>query len=209
MNLSLTMTLRPELHQRLSLRQSISQRLTLKMQLFQTIRGEEFRPKAKCPNCGHDLSPAEILMGFKRDPVDTTTKCPECATRFQPLLMSSNASGRIEIHFYCPQQTLEMLWDYHTRMSPGEIRHKQPAMYLSAMFHFGGLKAAFAKKGWDYAFDEFPGWEEKVAAFLGTCPDQTIAEVCGVDKARVTALRKKLGIKMQKQAPVEDEEAEA
>lgn len=103
------MEMRQEQRQELTLAQRMEQRLSLHLALLQTLRGEKFKPEGACPGCGKTLKPYEIMQGFRRDTDDTTTKCPRCKTRFQPILKHSDRSGYMEYKFYCPVQTLARL----------------------------------------------------------------------------------------------------
>jgi len=99
------------LEQKLSQKHALSLRLSLVQRLARRIRGkeEDYRPKGTCPSCSRRLSPAEIVLGFNRNPIDTTTKCPKCKHRFQPMLFAGHTGSSIEMPFYCPIQTLGML----------------------------------------------------------------------------------------------------
>jgi hypothetical protein len=185
----------------LSQRQSMSieQKLDMRMALLAALHSGEdvvLSPKAQCPSCSYKLEPVEIVRGFRRDPLDTTTKCPECACRFQPIFRGSlGGDSYYEVHFMCAMQTLEALGDAESRLPPAALRKANPRAYYSALFHYGTVKEAFKAKGWDYAYDQTHGWEDKVAAFLGEIPDSIIASTVGVPVQKVTAFRRKLGIK--------------
>lgn len=42
----------------------------------------EITPEGICPKCAHELSEEEIKAGWLDNPVDFTTECPKCKTRF-------------------------------------------------------------------------------------------------------------------------------
>lgn len=211
MNLSLSMSVRQDL----SLRQAISQdlKISLRLRLIEGLRGETIQLKLDCggiaSGCGYKLTPAEIVKGFTKDPLDTTTVCPKCERRFQPNLrfvFGRDATG--EIHFMCKEQAVHMLKDRpdaFSRMSPEELRKSHPKMYYSLVFHFGSLEAAFRSIGFDYRDMSRKGWEEKVYPFLGEAPDSMIAEIAGVPVSDIRRLRKKHKIKAYV-APEEGEE---
>jgi hypothetical protein len=207
-----SLQLSQKLEQKLSQAMSLAQKLSIRMSILEALHAGEpvnFRPKAVCTGCSYELEPHEILRGFLRDPNDTTTRCPKdyCGKRFQPVLYSRLSDAtRMEVPFYCAVQTTEALNDRDVRSTPLELKKSKPAVYFSALFHYGNLKAAFEKKGWDYEFDNFHGWEDKVAPFLGKATDRLVAEVVGVRLHKVMTLRKKLGIKVWKGQPENDDE---
>lgn len=192
--------------QRLSVhvRQAIQNHLfALRVQLISAIRDEIYDPRAQCPKCGRHLNPAEILMGFTRNPRDLTTKCPSCKTRFEARIASVSAGGgtSVEMRFYCPIQTLHGLEvlcrrsPRHTTMpSPSWLMQNAPAVYHSALVHYGTLKAAFEKNGLEYPYLEVVGWEKAVMSFLGSLPDTTVAACAGVSTAIIRRIRRQKGI---------------
>jgi hypothetical protein len=176
----------------------MSQKITMKCDLIEAMHGAKVRLKYGCPSCSHQLTAEELLKGFTNDPLDTSTKCPNCDERFQPLLafsVGTNSDG--EIYFMCANQAkyrLEQKGDAFSRMMPDEIRKREPMMYYSVLFHFGTLKNAFAKISIDYSAMEVRDWEVRVRPFLGEMPDGIIAEVAGVSVSQIRNLRKRLKI---------------
>ena len=196
------MRLGQRLHQTLAQRITQAQRLQIanrifqsRMALMQELHGEEFKPKATCPQCGHVLSPAEMLKGFSRDPQDYDTTCPKCKRRFQPILLYRATDwASTELAFYCPAQTLDQL-RCREALTPDELRRQHPAVYQSAKVHYGTLTNAFRQMGIAYAHKETIEWSDKVRPFLGQLSDAAIADCAGVSKDAVRKLRQKLSVK--------------
>lgn len=200
MSLSCRMSMRP--HMRSELRVSHSMRTDLQTHMLEvwrdmiaSLRGERYEPQPLlCKKCRHTLTALEILKGFSSDPLDTTTACPKCGTRNQPLLGYRTDAGSVTIEMLCAAQTLHALkgWDI---LSPKAIESHDPSAYKSAVYHFGGLAQAFKEIGVKYTEESFDGWLEKVAEFLGKLPDTKIAQAINKPASFVRKLRHKLGIK--------------
>lgn len=183
-----------------SLRFSQEQRLLLqshcfnsRLALIKALRDEEYKPKAKCPSCGRELTPVEILKGFNQDPNDFTTGCSGCGHRFEPRLVCLGDYGTIELPFWCDSQTLARLRGLES-LSPLELSNKHPAVYRSAIIHHGGFYRAFEKIGINYPFEEISDWKEKITPFFGRLPDTIIAECVNVSARVIRRIRQKLGI---------------
>jgi len=194
MELTMNMSLRQALglSQRQLLENRLAQSLLLRTNLLDAVRGEKYSPKAVCPECTHGLSATDIIKGFRNDPADITTCCPKCQHRFTAKLVCDVLGGRIEVPFYCKRQTLAAL--PATSVTPENISRSEPAVYRSAIFHFGSLQKAYAEAGMDYPHvDKATDWADKVMNFLGMVPDGMIASVAGVSVYRVKRLRRMLG----------------
>lgn len=193
------MELKQELRQELELTHELRQEcqahvITLRMNLVGILRDEHYVPKAKCPQCNKDMTPAEIIAGFNNNPNDFTTKCPRCQSRFEARIVCFGNGTKLELPFYCEIQTLEQLRGRES-LSPQEIAHQYAGVYRSAIVHRGGLAQAFAAIGVDYPFkEELSGWKNKVRPFLGRMTDKMIAEVVSVSPATIRKMRKELGI---------------
>jgi len=173
---------------------TLSQRLELRLQLLQVLYGEQYQIGLLTP-CGHETSPAEVLRGFLRDPLDFTTACPACGRRYEPQLISFSGSSRIELPFYCELQALHRLRLYQlVSWTPEEISRQHPGLYRTLLVHCGSLKAAFAKIGCEYPHAVVSDWVAKTSVFFGRLSDRTIADCVGVSKYSVTKARKALGI---------------
>jgi len=196
------------LAQRHELRLTLTQRLEARhrlilarMELAQALHGQTYNQRGNCTNCGCHLTPGEILEGFSHSPTDTTTKCPRCQTRFQPILIAwgQGKVSSIQVPYYCPSQTLHALKGQETK-KPEEIAQALPGVYQSALLHFGSLRVAFAKVGErigriiEYAFGDIEGWKVKVGPFLGQLPDTVIAEIVGVSSTTIEKMRRREGI---------------
>ncbi len=190
MQLGLSMSLSQHLDQQLQLSQS--QKLSMRNELRDAMGDKPWHPKAVCHFCSKRLTNEEILKGFLDDPNDTTTECPKCKQRFQPLLTRWESSSEMSLMFYCELQTLDRLQDME-RLNPNDIRSKNASLYESALSHFGSLSAAFKRLGIKYARAQ-KAWKDKVRPFLGDYPDALIAECVGVSRSSVQKYRTDLGI---------------
>lgn len=194
---------------------SLVQKLTISNRLFQrhedlvnALRGEFFRPKATCPKCTHQLSNIEIVTGFSTDPTDYETTCPktDCRARFRAHLRSGDSVvSSAEIWMYCPVQTQDQM-KHREVFTPEQWKKQFPAVYFSALYHFGSLVKAYEGIEIKYKFVEVDAWEEKVVPFLGTMTDKAIADCCEVSVYRVRKLRENLGINAFNQRDILDAE---
>lgn len=190
------------LQNRTELRLSSAQRLLvfghtfgLRLALIGELR-EPYRPEGDCPNCGRKMTLAEIIRGFNQDPRDFTTCCTKCGCRFPPLLVlaDENGIGRGEMAFYCAIQTLDQLRGKEY-LPPKAVAKKHPAVYRSAIIHFGSLKSAFKKSGVDYPYEEeVNDWGNKIQPFLGRLPDTVIADCVDKPVAIIRKMRREMGI---------------
>jgi hypothetical protein len=163
--------------------------LTMRLELILAIIGIRYRPEAKCPKCGREMTPLEILKGFNPDPNDLTTACTACHCRFAPKLVWVGQAGRVEMPFYCDMQTQARMVGLEN-LSPDELRKQHPVVYHSAIAHHGLLKSAFAVMGVDYRFNEVADTKLKIVPFLGKIPDAIIAELSGFKLATVRRMRR-------------------
>jgi len=188
--------LRPEI--RLSIDQKIqiqSRLLALRLELIEALREDRYSPQGVCPKCGRNLTPAEIISGFNRDPFDYTTRCTSCGVRFNPKIISKRIETGIavELPFFCDVQTLEELRDWQD-CSPEDIRSRAKAIYHSAIIHFGSISRAMKEAGIIYHYKEKLDWKEKVVPFLGEMPDSVIARFANVSILTVRKFRNRKGI---------------
>lgn len=192
--MGLTMGFSQCLTQDLTLAQRLVQRqkhvLGLRLALIHSLQGEQYKPRAMCPDCEHILTPVEILNGFNRDPNDFTTKCPSCHQRFPAQLKSSRIGSSVTIAFYCDGQTQSRLAE-HKHLAPEEFRKEEPSLYHSAIFHNGCLKTAFARCGIEYSLETITDPREKIVPFLGKLHDTVIASLSGLSRDAVRRLRLK------------------
>lgn len=192
---------------------TVSQRLMLKkfissmmIQLAAALQGEKYRPRAECPKCGRKLTSFEILRGFGTDPNNFDTTCTGCGKKFRPSLVAFGAASTIELPFYCAVQVLPLLEKY-AQTAPLKVKDDEPAVYRSAIAHYGTLKNAFTKLGIKYDFEEIPDWRDKVVPFLGRLYDGTIAKLIGVSPEVISRLRNNLRIpRATKQSMLEEAE---
>jgi hypothetical protein len=195
--LSLSLRIQPRIEQALTheqrhfVRQEVFARRT---NLLGDVRGGEYKPKATCPGCSYHLEPLEIVDGFLPDPANYTTKCPKCRTRFAPqIVWRFSDLGQSELPFYCAVQVLPKLHGLEV-LSPADIEKECPAVYHSALVHYGTLCNAFKKAGIQYGFQNVLDWKEKVRGYLGKLPDTVIAEIVDVSVRAVLIFRNSLGI---------------
>lgn len=165
----------------------------LRMELVQALRAEKYEPQAECPKCHHKLTPVEILRGFNRDPNDFTTACSSCGHRFEPRLICFGEGTSVELPFWCRSQILHHLEGKIT-WPPEQLAREEPAVYRSAIVHFGTIKAAFRQIGADYPFEEISDWRHIIQPFLGRMPDTMIADCIGMSAATIGRIRRKDGI---------------
>ncbi|MBI5400806.1 MAG: hypothetical protein HZB12_01675 [Candidatus Yonathbacteria bacterium] len=188
------------LTQKQTLRLSQAQRLRLKTHVFAMrlsligdLHGERYEPKATCPACKRELTAVEIIGGFNQDTQDFTTCCSGCRQRFEPKLICFGDGSQIQLPFYCGVQTLAQLRGKEV-LDPRQFLKDAPAIYRSAIIHYGSLHNAFVEVGIVYPFGEVEDWKDKIIPFLGRLPDTTIAECVNVCVANIRKLRKELGV---------------
>ncbi len=197
MDMSLGLSLSHSLTLTQSVGLTLGQKLSLTQKLHRRFCGPEddYRPDGDCPHCGRKLTPAEIVKGFNRNPDDYTTKCPRCKNRFAPRLLQKSAISSAQVAFYCPSQTLAHLTAEKTTVPVEEFRTTFAAVYQSALYHFGSLKAAFARVGQKYSLEpKVSAWQKKVYSFLGRLPDRIVADQARVSIREVRALRRARGV---------------
>ncbi|MDP3727371.1 MAG: hypothetical protein Q8R35_01885 [bacterium] len=188
--MSVRQTLSPALRLELAQRMISSQ-----LRLVGAVRGEHYRVGETCPRCHHRLTAAEIIHGFRRDPHDLTTRCRRCRHRFPPKLELGMNGSRAEVPFFCKTQTAHRLPPLK-ELAPTELRRTEPAVYHSAIVHWGSLSSAFASLHIRYVFPEFPlgrDWHAKIVPFLGRLPDTMIARACSTNVEAIRALRRERG----------------
>lgn len=195
--MGMSLNLNQSLSLQLSQGQILAQQLSLLQRLSRRLHGDDetYSPKGTCTHCERRLTPAEIIRGFSRSLTDTTTKCPRCKKRFQPILRAVSVASSVEIPFYCKGQTVAKLTAAMASLNPDEFRRSQTAIYRSAMFHFGSLTAAFRECGIRYKHEpKIPAAEKKIRSYLGRLPDSVIASHSGLSVKKVRALRESLNI---------------
>jgi DNA-directed RNA polymerase subunit RPC12/RpoP len=182
----------------------LSQELTTRIALVAELRNERYEPKAICPKCNRKLEVIEIVSGFNQDPNDFTTRCPKCRHRFPAKLICYGEYSNSELPFYCAEQTTAQLKNMSDQ-SPDYINKEMPAVYRSAVIHFGSLASAFQSVDIQYNFTDTRDWQQKVIPFLGMIPDAMIANCAGTSPFKIRSLRKKFGIpKYSKRKILED-----
>lgn len=188
--------------QRMALSLSVEQRvqiqqaqLQMRLDLVEALRGDKYEPQATCPKCSRKMTALEIIRGFLPDPDNFTTRCTNCSHRFQPKLICRGKFSDMELPFFCAAQTLPKLAGKEG-LSPEDMLKEHPAIYHSAVVHFGGLTQAFERIGKKYPFTEINknDWRDKVGPFLGHLTDKVIAECAGISVNLVGKLRRSRGI---------------
>ena len=186
-----TQSIRLTATQKLAAKQTL---LTLRLALVGAVHGGDYQPRAQCPRCERTLTSLEIMQGFRSDPLDYTTECTFCHTRFDPKLVWRMGESYAEIPFYCPSQVLYQLNGLEG-LKPEEMQKEHPAIYHSVRVHHGNLRKAFEKVGIQYQYENVVNWKERVNDFLGKLPDTVIAEVVDLSVKTIRNLRNSLGIK--------------
>ncbi len=74
-----------------SLRKCLDKVLWIVIALLEDIYGTNYKLEPKCLDCRYQLKLIDVLRGFRQDPQDFTTGCPECGLRFE---MKNRATGR-------------------------------------------------------------------------------------------------------------------
>lgn len=164
----------------------------LRIDLVGSLAGVKYYPENSCPTCHRVLKLSEILKGYNNDPKDLRTTCPKCKERFVAKLRSNTA----ELRWYCPNQALSALQEGGSRemLKPEEILQWNDSVYHSLLTHFGSVTNAFKKLGITYTHGEVPNWHSRVRPFLGKLPDTVIAQIVGVNRNIINALRKSFSI---------------
>jgi len=199
LSLSPTLSYRQEqrLEQRLTLeqRQRIEQRMVQKhLLLIKKVHDIKYRPQCKCGGCGKMIKPVDILRGFSDDLTDTRTTCPRCGHKTQPILVGRpQESRRIEVAFYCPDQTLDHLRTIGS-IPFYELERDYPVILHSATAHFGNIASAYKRIGIDYEVPAILNWQRRVKTVLGLLPDKHIADVVGTTVYQIRKLRKRFKV---------------
>lgn len=195
MHMGFSLTQKTEIRLTTEQRQELKhQQAQILLELAQAIHDYTYQELADCPDCGHRLSPREILEGFLPSPTDTTTMCPKCQCRFQPLLIAAAGHGSsVQVNFLCPDQALHALTGLGNQ-TPEMIQRNNASAYQSTLVHFGSLRAAFARLGITYTLEDLQMWKVKVIPFLGQLPDSVIAGIVGVSHTTIGNMRKRCGI---------------
>lgn len=167
--------------------------LSTRLDLVGAIHGGNYRPHATCPKCYRQLTPLEIIAGFRDDVTDYTTACTSCNHRFAPKLSYNNSYSSVELPFFCATQVLDQLKGLQD-LPPEVIQKNHPAIYHSVRVHHGNFRVAFEKIGIQYQFETVTNWKEKVRDFLGKLPDTVIAEVVDLPVRAIRKLRNELEI---------------
>jgi hypothetical protein len=173
---------------------NILKEVSWRIQILQALYpGEPADPKGDCPSCRRTLTIEEILRGFLDQVEDTTTACPACGTRFQPLIVGRFGQGKLLVPFLCAKQTLGRLREIASN-SFDYICSNHQQVVASARFHFGTVTKAYQQIGIDFIGEPALTWKDKVRPFLGQCSDALIAEVVNASPATVRRYRVSLGI---------------
>lgn len=183
-----------------------AQSLRLRMSLIMELHGEQYEPKAECPRCKRELTAVEIIAGFNQDTQDFTTCCTCCGERFSPKLVCFRDGSSIQLPFFCGVQTLAQMRGKEL-LSPEQFLRDAPAIYRSAIVHYGSLRSAFGEIGIQYAFEDMNDWKNKIIPFIGRLPDTVIAKHVNVSARIISGIRRKLGVLRYSARKALDEEA--
>ena len=80
--------------------QNIRQEQSLSQKLEQKIQSTIIEPIGICPNCNRKLTEDEIRDGWTTNPIDFTTQCPDCKTRFEASLLLTLKGKNVGTHTY-------------------------------------------------------------------------------------------------------------
>lgn len=95
-----------ECNQKLRITQNLSQSLKIAHRLSSAI----ITPHGICPECNYDLNEKQISQGWNDDPLDYTTKCPQCNTRFvSQLVITHENDVQQEFEYLCLDQLYHAL----------------------------------------------------------------------------------------------------
>jgi len=136
-----------------SFRQNLVLSQSLVLEVSQKIADTIITPNGICPDCGNELSEEEIRAGWRDDPMDWTTQCPECGKRFVASLLLTEKEGEAEkqvgeVEFLCPQQLFAGLKAARRGKSKilGKVylHEKHPTLLWNCVRHFGTYELALA-----------------------------------------------------------------
>lgn len=120
------------------------QRAVLTLEVMSFIIETIITPCGDCPECGYKMDEDEICAGWRDDPLDFTTLCPECKHRFIAHLHTKNQrTGELDsFEYLCLDQLfwrLRSLADRKERELLGKVfLHKNDLCALFNMIrHFG------------------------------------------------------------------------
>jgi len=125
-------------------RLTLQQRAALTLEVMSFISETIITPCGDCPECGYVMDEDEICAGWRDDPLDFTTLCPECKHRFIAHLHTENQrTGELDsFEYLCLDQLfwrLRSLADRKERELLGKVfLHKNDLCALFNMIrHFG------------------------------------------------------------------------
>ncbi len=126
------------------MRPTIRVRMSLKEELKIAIESTALTPDGICPDCGYRMDEDEIRAGWRDDPRDYTTECPECGRRFISSLIAENqTSGQIDrFQYLCKIQLFDQLRQVlarsNRRVLGGIYLHTHhPELLFNMIRHFG------------------------------------------------------------------------
>ena len=138
-----------EMCQTLKIVQKQKQSLTHR-RLLKQINLTVITPEGNCPKCGHELTEDEIRAGWTTNPIDFTTQCPSCQTRFEANLLLTLEGKNVGTHTYlCKEQLFAELEQSQRGRSKilGKVflAKKKPHLLWNLIRHFGTYEDGLAK----------------------------------------------------------------
>ena len=130
--------------------QDQSCKLTQKQLQIQLFDDFIITPHANCTNCNHHLNNDEIIAGFSENPIDFTTKCSKCGTRFLSSLIINfvNKEAKVEkVTYMCLNQTLhamKTLKQKRGRLGIKYLAKNDRQLFYNIIKHFGRYANAIA-----------------------------------------------------------------
>lgn len=119
----------------------LSHRHEIKQMISKTI----ITPDGTCPKCGHTMTEDDVRAGWRRDPLDFTTECPKCHTRFEAHLLLTRDGESVGAHVYlCQDQLFHGLQQAERgaskRLGLVYLAEKHPQLLWNMIRHFGSYK---------------------------------------------------------------------
>lgn len=166
--------------------------------LISALHSPKYTIKAICGECRMSISLPNILHGFGSNPDDNTIQCSRCNARVWPTLRTSYSFAYGKMPFFGKEQVLkELSGAYLELYDPDTLCSKQPAVYRSALIHFGSLRRAFSRINVEYRQGPVRDWESRLAVFLGCVSPVVIAGIANVTVSDVKIACKTMGIVYQ------------
>lgn len=116
--------------------------------IAEVLKCTKIEPKAVCPKCEYELSDEEIAKGWREDPLDYTTQCPECGHRFNAVLILQDPNKQtLGSHTYlCEIQLFHKIEMIHLiKLDEPDDEYmlsEHPNVFWNMIKHFRSFKSA-------------------------------------------------------------------